>query len=51
MSILIIEEDACKPNPCINGKCSSPEPGEFMCTCDEGYGGELCDKGENKMRH
>lgn len=34
--------DACEPNPCDHGTCSTVD-GAPSCTCDEGWAGELCD--------
>jgi hypothetical protein len=34
--------DACEPNPCVHGTCSS-ESGTASCTCDEGWAGDACD--------
>lgn len=34
--------DACEPSPCDHGTCT-PEGDAFVCTCDEGWAGDLCD--------
>ena len=35
--------DPCSDNPCIRGTCSV-DGDDFVCVCDEGYAGELCDE-------
>jgi hypothetical protein len=35
--------DLCSPNPCLNGgTCSSNSNNTFMCSCVEGYQGNVC---------
>ncbi|XP_078661576.1 polycystin-1-like protein 2 [Branchiostoma floridae x Branchiostoma belcheri] len=46
-SILPIHElleavDYCRPDPCVNGTCTSGAD-NFTCACDEGYEGETCE--------
>ena len=35
--------DPCDEEPCVNGTCACIG-GDAVCTCDEGYGGALCDR-------
>ncbi|XP_019634973.1 PREDICTED: E-selectin-like [Branchiostoma belcheri] len=34
--------DYCRPDPCVNGTCTSGAD-NFTCACDEGYEGETCE--------
>lgn len=36
------DPDPCDDDPCVNGRCNCIG-GEAMCTCDEGYAGDICD--------
>lgn len=36
--------DPCVPNPCVNGTCQPSGGTGFVCTCDQGWVGLLCDQ-------
>lgn len=37
--------DVCQSNPCLNnGKCVSPLPGVFRCSCLPGFKGTYCEQ-------
>ena len=36
------QHHTCTKNPCVEGTCNLIENG-FNCTCQEGFGGTLCD--------
>ena len=40
----LAEVDHCSPDPCVNGKCENTDNG-FVCHCDTGYSGDVCDEG------
>ena len=47
IEFVILEKDACVPNPCANnGKCMQSPDGGYRCTCENGYTGVNCDLGE-----
>ena len=41
-------EDLCLTNPCTHGTCTSM-PGEYTCSCQDGYKGQDCDEGIYKI--
>lgn len=46
--LLFTAIDLCSPNPCLNGQCANLIMNEsvvYMCTCDPGWTGKLCDDG------
>ena len=46
--------DKCKSSPCKNGGGCVNEQGNYTCTCNAGFTGKLCEKGnvaEFKLPH
>ncbi|XP_054718099.1 neurogenic locus notch homolog protein 1-like isoform X1 [Uloborus diversus] len=41
--------DFCSPSPCVKGSCSTKEKG-FDCSCELGYTGSLCDRGDEYLK-
>lgn len=41
------EEDPCVDNKCRRGsKCVAKRPGEYVCKCQPGWSGKLCEQGK-----
>jgi|GEM_PF-4596575 hypothetical protein len=39
-----VPKDPCDPNPCLNkASCATGEDGAALCTCTEGFEGDLCE--------
>ena len=46
--IMFPDIDECVQNPCQHGHCINTDGG-FMCTCDQGYVGQLCNKSKYRI--
>ena len=51
VSFLVIEKEYCTPNPCKNsGICTLQQEG-YICSCQPGYRGEICQSRWNNLRN